>query len=114
MIGVSEEVRKDIQLDMFSSLIYADTKLVDSKHSGKFITNLGNDVGLITNFVSTGVLNLFKDSLTLIGLLTVMFYQNWKLSVVAIVMIPLASYAARALGKRMAKLPPNKCQRLQK
>ena len=76
MIGVSEEVRKDIQLDMFSSLIYADTKLVDSKHSGKFITNLGNDVGLITNFVSTGVLNLFKDSLTLIGLLTVMFYQT--------------------------------------
>ena len=104
MIGVSEEVRKDIQLDMFSSLIYADTKLVDSKHSGKFITNLGNDVGLITNFVSTGVLNLFKDSLTLIGLLTVMFYQNWKLSLLAIVMIPLASYAARALGKRMGKV----------
>ena len=74
MIGVSEEVRKDIQLDMFSSLIYADTKLVDSKHSGKFITNLGNDVGLITNFVSTGVLNLFKDSVTLIGLIFVMFY----------------------------------------
>ena len=64
MIGVSEEVRKDIQLDMFSSLIYADTKLVDSKHSGKFITNLGNDVGLITNFVSTGVLNLFKTTYT--------------------------------------------------
>ena len=104
MIGVSEEVRKDIQLDMFNSLIYADTKLVDSKHSGKFITNLGNDVGLITNFVSTGVLNLFKDSLTLIGLLTVMFYQNWKLSLLAIVMIPLASYAARALGKRMGKV----------
>ena len=50
MIGVSEEVRKDIQLDMFNSLIYADTKLVDSKHSGKFITNLGNDVGLIIKF----------------------------------------------------------------
>ena len=104
MIGVSEEVRKDIQLDMFNSLIYADTKLVDNKHSGKFITNLGNDVGLIINLVSTGVLNLFKDSLTLIGLLTVMFYQNWKLSLLAIVMIPLASYAAKTLGKRMGKV----------
>ena len=33
-----------------------------------------------------------------------MFYQNWKLSIVAIIMIPLASYAARALGKRMGKV----------
>ncbi len=104
MIGVSEEVRKDIQIDMFNSLIKADTKLVDNKHSGKFVTNLTNDVALITNLVSTAILNLFKDSLTLIGLLTVMFYQNWKLSIVAIIMIPLASVAARALGKRMGKV----------
>ena len=76
MIGVSEEVRKDIQTDMFSSLINADTKLVDNKHSGKFVTNLTNDVNLITNLVSTAILNLFKDSLTLIGLLSVMFYQT--------------------------------------
>ena len=59
MIGVSEEVRKDIQIDMFNSLIKADTKLVDNKHSGKFVTNLTNDVGLITNLVSTAILNLF-------------------------------------------------------
>ena len=44
MIGVAEEVRKDIQTDMFNSLIYADTKLVNNKHSGKFISNLTNDV----------------------------------------------------------------------
>ena len=104
MIKVSEEVRKDIQVDMFSSLIKADTKLVDNKHSGKFVTNLTNDVGMITNLVSTAILNLFKDSLTLIGLLSVMFYQNWKLSLIAIVMIPLASIAARTLGKRIGKV----------
>ena len=104
MIGVSEEVRKDIQTDMFSSLIKADTKLVDNKHSGKFVTNLTNDVNLITNLVSTAILNLFKDSLTLIGLLSVMFYQNWKLTLISIVMIPLASFAARSLGKRMSKV----------
>ena len=111
MIRVSEEVKKDLQIDMFSSLIKADTKLVDNKHSGKFVTNLTNDVSLITNLVSTTILNLFKDSLTLIGLLSVMFFQNWKLSLVAIIMIPLASVAARALGKRMGKLPLNKWQK---
>ena len=104
MIRVSEEVRKDIQIDMFASLIKADTKLVDDKHSGKFVTNLTNDVGMITNLVSTAILNLFKDSLTLIGLLSVMFYQNWKLSLIAIIMIPLASTAARTLGKRIGKV----------
>ena len=104
MIGVSENVRRDIQLDMFSALINADTQLVDNKHSGKFITNLTNDVGMITNLVSTAILNLFKDGLTLIGLLGVMFYQNWKLSLIAIIMIPLASAAARTLGKRIGKI----------
>ena len=104
MIGVSEEVKKDIQIDMFDSLIKADTQIIDNKHSGKFVTNLSNDVGMITNLVSTAILNLFKDSLTLIGLLGVMFYQNWKLSLVAIIMIPLASTAARALGKRIGKV----------
>jgi subfamily B ATP-binding cassette protein MsbA len=104
MIGVSVEVQKDVQVDMFNSLIIADTKLVDNKHSGKFLTNLTNDVGMITNLISTAILNLFKDSLTLIGLLAVMFYQNWKLSIVAIIMIPLASIAARVLGKRMGKV----------
>jgi len=104
MINVSEEVRKDIQTDMFASLIKADTELVDNKHSGKFITNLTNDVNMIVNLVSTAILNLFKDSLTLIGLLSVMFYQNWKLSLIAIIMIPLASTAARSLGKRIGKV----------
>ena len=104
MIGVSENVRRDIQIDMFSNLIEADTKLVDNKHSGKFITNLTNDVGMITNLVSTAILNLFKDSLTLIGLLCVMFYQNWKLALIAIIMIPLASIAAKTLGKRIGKI----------
>ena len=104
MINVSEEVRKDIQTDMFATLIKADTQLVDSKHSGKFITNLTNDVNMITNLVSTAILNLFKDSLTLIGLLGVMFYQNWKLSLFAIIMIPLSTLAARTLGKRISKV----------
>jgi ATP-binding cassette, subfamily B, bacterial MsbA len=104
MITVAEEVRKDVQVDMLDSLINADTQLIDSKHSGKFIANLTNDVNMLTNLVSTAILNLFKDSLTLIGLLTVMFYQNWKLSLIALIMIPLASFAARTLGKRIGKV----------
>ena len=104
MIGVGEEVRKAIQVDMMKNLIRADTETIEKRHSGKIITNLINDVNFMTGLVSVGILNLFKDSLTLIGLLGVMFYQNWKLSLIAIIMIPLASYFARFLGNRISKV----------
>jgi len=111
MIGVSEEVKKDIQNDIFASLLKADTRMIDEKHSGTFIANLTNDVHMITSLLSTVVLNLFKDSLTLIGLLSVMFYQNWKLSLIAIIMIPLASLAAKSLGKRISKVTTQQMNR---
>ena len=104
MIGVAEDVRKYIQNDLLDTIIKSDTQFMDENHSGNFIANLTNDVNMIINLVSNAILNLFKDSLTLIGLLSVMFYQNWKLSLIAIIMIPLASYAAKSLGKRMSKI----------
>ena len=104
MIKVAHNVQKNIQSDLVNSLVKADTKLIDKKHSGKFISNLTFDVSMITNLVSTGLLNLIKDTLTLIGLLSVMFYQNWKLSLVALIMIPLAGFFAKNLGKRMGKV----------
>ena len=104
MISVGEEIKKSLQLDMVKSLIITDTQIIDKKHSGKFISNLIYDVNHITALLSNAILTLFKDSLTLIGLLTVMFMQNWKLSLISIIMIPLASLSARSLGKRMGKI----------
>jgi subfamily B ATP-binding cassette protein MsbA len=104
MIGVGENVKRDVQSDMLKSLIKADTQIIESKHSGKFVNNVIADTAMITNLISVVILNLFKDSLTLIGLLTVMFYQNWKLSLFAMIMIPLASIAAKSLGKRIGKV----------
>ena len=104
MIGVAEDIRANIQSDISRSLIKADTGYIDDRHSGKFISNITFDTSLITNLVSTVILNLFKDGLTLIGLLFVMFYQNWKLALIAIMMIPLASFASKNLGKRIGKI----------
>ncbi len=104
MISVGEEIKKKLQFDMVNSLIKTDTQIIDKKHSGKFISNLTYDVTHITNLLSNAILTLFKDSLTLIGLLTVMFLQNWKLALISIIMIPLASVSARKLGKRIGKV----------
>ena len=104
MIVVSEEVKKKIQTDMLSSLIKADTELIENKHSGRYVSNLNYDVTQITHMLSSSLLNIFKDSLTLVGLLTVMFIQNWRLSLIAIIMIPIASITAKKLGKRITKV----------
>ena len=104
MISVAEEIKKILQSQMVKSLIAADTQLIDKKHSGKFISNLTFDVSHITNLLSNFILSLFKDSLTLIGLLAVMFFQNWRLSLIAIIMIPVASLSAKTLGKRIGKV----------
>jgi len=104
MIGVGESIKKKLQYDMVSTLIKSDTQIIDKKHSGKFISNLTYDVTHITQLLSTAILTLFKDSLTLIGLLTVMFMQNWRLTLISIVMIPLASISAKSLGKRVSKV----------
>ena len=104
MIGVGEGIKKKLQFDMINTLVGTDTQIIDKKHSGKFISNLTYDVTHITNLLSNAILTLFKDSLTLIGLLLVMFLQNWKLALISIIMIPLASLSAKKLGKRINKV----------
>jgi len=104
MIKVAEEVKKKLQINMLSSFIKADTEYIENRHSGKYISNINFDVNQITGMLSTSFLNFFKDGLTLVGLLVVMFIQNWILSLIALIMIPLASITAKRLGKRMAKV----------
>ena len=104
LIKVAQEVTVMLQLQLLKSVIKADAEVVDKKHSGKFISHLTFDIGMMTNLISTVVLNLAKDSLTLIGLIGVMFYQNWRLALLALIMIPLAAFAAKSLGKRMGKI----------
>ena len=104
LINVGGEIQKILQLQLMNSILNFDLETLDKKHSGKYVSHLALDVGLINKLVTDTILLMTKDSLTLIGLLFVMFYQNWKLALFAIIMIPLASIAAKSLGKRMGKI----------
>ncbi|MDP6440089.1 MAG: ABC transporter ATP-binding protein [Pelagibacteraceae bacterium] len=104
MIKVGASIEKEIQQNLLESIINSDTQVIEKKHSGKFIGNLTFDAALIIQLVSSSVLSLIKDSLTLIALLSLMFYQNWRLSLFAIIMIPLATITSKSLGKRMGKI----------
>ena len=103
IIRVGEEIAGELNKKIANNILITDTQTLDNRHSGKYISNIMYDTGLVQNLVSTGVLNLMKDSFTAIALVGVMFYQNWKLALFAILMMPLAGGLARTLGKRIGK-----------
>ena len=103
IIRVGEEVAGALQKKIARNILTSDIQTLDNRHSGKYISNIMFDAHQIQNLVSTGVLNLMKDSFSVIALVSLMFYQNWKLALFAILMMPLAIILAKSLGKRIGK-----------
>ena len=104
IIRVSQEISGEMQKKISGNILFADIKTLDGRHSGKYISNIMYDTHQVQQLVGVGVLNLMKDSLTAVALVGLMFYQNWKLALFAILMIPLAGGFARSLGKRVGKV----------
>ena len=103
-IRVSQEICGEIQKKISENILFSDVKTLDSRHSGKYISNIMFDSHQVQQLVGVGVLNLMKDSFTAIALISLMFYQNWKLALFAVLMIPLAGGFAKSLGKRIGKV----------
>ena len=100
---VGERIAGELQKRIAKSILFSDIQTLDSRHSGRYISNIQYDSGQVSHLVSTGVLNLMKDSFSVILLVGLMFYQNWKLASFAIFMIPLAGGLAKNLGKQVGK-----------
>ena len=103
LIKISNNVVKAMQTQLASCILKSDINTIESKHSGKYLAHFFYDVGLVSQLVGSGVLNIMKDSLTLIVLVGLMFYQNWNLALFALIMMPLAVIVAKSLGKRINK-----------
>ena len=103
LVRVANEVVKRLQMDLSSCILKSDINTIESKHSGKYLAHVFYDTGLVSQLVSAGILNLMKDTLTLIVLVSLMFYQNWRLALFALIMMPLAALVAKSLGRRIQK-----------
>ena len=103
LIDISNNVVKTMQTQLASCILKSDISTIESKHSGKYIAHFFYDVGQVSQLVGSGILNLMKDSLTLVVLVSLMFFQNWKLALFAMIMMPLAVIVAKSLGKRINK-----------
>ena len=88
IIRVGQEVAGALQKKIADNILTSDIQTLDNRHSGKYISNIMFDAHQVQNLVSTGVLNLMKDSFSVIALVSLMFYQNWKLALFAILMMP--------------------------
>jgi len=103
LIDISNSVVKTMQTQLASCILKSDITTIESKHSGKYIAHFFYDVAQVSQLVGSGILNLMKDSFTLIVLVGLMFYQNWNLALFALIMMPLAAFVAKSLGKRIRK-----------
>ena len=102
-IKISYSVIKNIQILMADKILKSDTAFIISKHSGKFISNFTNDTGVLLSVINGIAISAVKEFFTLIALMSLMFYQNWRLSILAIIMIPIAAFFSKTLGKKMGK-----------
>ena len=103
IIRVGQEVAGALQKKIANTILTSDIQTLDNRHSGKYISNIMFDAAQVQNLVGTAVLNLMKDTFSVIALVSLMFYQNWKLALFAIIMMPLAGGLAKSLGKRIGK-----------
>ncbi len=103
LTDVGQRIIADTQVKMFSKITYSDLAWIQKNHSGKIISNFLYDVTLLQDSVSNSLANGVRDILTLICLIAVMYYQDWRLATVSLIAIPLVALLSKRLGKRMKK-----------
>ena len=102
-IKVGIKIIKNIQTLMAKKFLLSDISHITKKHSGRYLSNFTSDTGILFGVLTGVVVTLFKETFTLIALLGLMFYHDWQLSLLAIIMIPVAAFSSRNLGKKMGK-----------
>ncbi|HEX5393478.1 MAG TPA: lipid A export permease/ATP-binding protein MsbA [Rhodocyclaceae bacterium] len=101
MAWVTNKIVLDLRNDMFRRLVQLPTPYFDNQSSGMIMSRIAYDVTGVTS-AATGVLTtIVKDTLSVVGLLAWMFYLNWTLSLVALLMVPCIALAVRGFSKRL-------------
>ena len=102
-IKVGIKIIKNIQTLMAQKFLLSDISHITKKHSGKYLSNFTNDTTILFTVLTGVVVTLFKEIFTLIALLGLMFYHDWQLSLLAMIMIPVAAISSKNIGKKMGK-----------
>jgi ATP-binding cassette, subfamily B, bacterial MsbA len=107
MNALSQRIVSDIQRDMFAHLVQADLAFFHNQKSGELMSRFLADTALIRSAVTETLTGLGKNTFTVLFLVGVMFYQDWKLALASIFVFPAAAYAVMRLGKKLRKVSTN-------
>ena len=102
-IKVGIKIIKNIQTLMAQKFLLSDISHITNKHSGKYLSNFTNDTNIVFSVLIGVVVTLCKEVFTLIALIGLMFYHDWQLSLLAVLMIPIAVISSKNIGKKMGK-----------
>lgn len=95
---------RDVRNDIYKSSIVLDLKYYNTNTTGGMMSRVISDVGGMQNGISNVITNIFRDGISAVSLLGVLFYRNWMLAFIAFIVIPISAYSAKIIGKRIKRL----------
>ncbi|MBL8074894.1 MAG: lipid A export permease/ATP-binding protein MsbA [Nitrospira sp.] len=104
MAYVGNRVVADIRQELFQQLMRQSVGFHDAHTSGRLVSRVVNDVGIMANAASSVVKDIFQNGLTFLAMVGVILYQNWRLAAISMVVIPLSGLTMARVGKRLKRL----------
>ncbi len=101
---VGQRVVADIRERLYRHLQTLSLSFFDRTPTGVLMARITNDVGTIQGAVSNAVTGMIKDLFTAIGLMAVIFYRDWQMALLAIMVFPLAAYPFVKFGRKLRKI----------
>ena len=102
----------DLREKLYNHLQNLSLSFFTKTPTGILISRITNDVNLIQGSVSNAITGLLKDAFTILGLIGVVFYQNWKLAIITLIIFPLAIIPIKEFGKRLRKFSRKSLQQM--
>jgi ATP-binding cassette, subfamily B, bacterial MsbA len=104
MSFVGEKIVAGLREGLYSHLQKLSLSYFDRTATGRLMSRIINDVNLIQGAVSSAVTGILKDSFTILGLIGVIFYRDWQLAILAILVLPIAVIPIVKFGRRLRKI----------
>lgn len=103
LTSTAERVIADVQRDMFASQIHLDISALNNVHSGELVSKFLYDATLLRGAITTGLPTIGTQSMTLLGLIGIMIYQDWQLAVISVFLLPPVGWVTGKLGRSLKK-----------
>lgn len=104
MSHIGQRIITDLRNTLYNHIQQQSLSFFTKNPTGTLMSRITNDINLIQGAVSEAVTSIFKDTFTMLGLLFVVFYRDWKLALIAMLVFPLTIYPISELGRRMRRV----------